>query len=133
GRQAAAAAHRRRRRRAAAVARHAGATRRGRGLARLAAMGGQRTRWPAGVRRPARAGWLSMLVRVLFVLLGLANIALGAWLWLGQPYAPTGALPPADPGVPLLQLLSELPPDAGSVAAPAASTGLAAAAGAAPT
>jgi len=69
-----------------------------------------------------------MLVRLLFVLLGLANIALGAWLWLGQPYSARDALPAADPGVPLLQLLSELPPAASSAAAPAASASLAAAA-----
>lgn len=64
-----------------------------------------------------------MLVRVLFVLLGLANIALGAWLLLGQPYPARDALPAADPGVPMLQLLSELPPDADS--APAVSGSLA--------
>lgn len=69
-----------------------------------------------------------MLVRLLFVLLGLANIALGAWLWLGQPYPARDALPAADPGIPMLQLLSEVPPDADSVAAPAVSASLASAA-----
>ncbi len=69
---------------------------------------------------------MSVLVRLLFVLLGLANIALGAWLWLGQPHPARDALPAADPGVPRLQLLSELPPAAGSVAAPAVSASLAA-------
>lgn len=66
-----------------------------------------------------------MLVRLLFVLLGLANIALGAWLWLGQPYPARDSLPVADPGVPVLQLLSELPSNADSVAAPAVSASLA--------
>lgn len=69
-----------------------------------------------------------MLVRLLFVLLGLANIALGAWLWLGQPYPARDSLPASDPGVPMLQLLSELPPEAGSVVAPAVGASLAAAA-----
>ena len=66
-----------------------------------------------------------MLVRLLFVLLGLVNITLGAWLWLGQPYPAQAALPATDPGVPMLQLLSELPPDADSAVAPAVSANLA--------
>jgi len=64
-----------------------------------------------------------MLVRLAFVLLCLANIALAAWLWLGQPYT-SGALPPGDPGVPMLQLLSELP--ASAATATAADAGVAA-------
>jgi hypothetical protein len=70
-----------------------------------------------------------MLVRLLFVLLGLANIALGAWLWLGQPYPARDPLPAADPGVPLLPLRSEVPQAAGSAAAPAVSASMAATAG----
>ncbi|MEO8746457.1 MAG: SPOR domain-containing protein [Rhodanobacter sp.] len=66
-----------------------------------------------------------MLVRLLFVLLGLGNIALAAWLWLGQPYA-VNSLPPGDPGVPVLQLLSELPESATTAAAPASSASIAA-------
>ena len=65
-----------------------------------------------------------MLVRLVFVLLALANIALAAWLWLGQPYA-TNALPPSDPGVPMLQLLSELPESA-TIEAPATNATIAA-------
>lgn len=65
-----------------------------------------------------------MLLRLAFVLLGLANIALAAWLWLGQPYT-SGALPPGDPGVPMLQLLSELPAST-ATAAPAADASIAA-------
>ncbi|MEO7068348.1 MAG: SPOR domain-containing protein [Rhodanobacter sp.] len=47
------------------------------------------------------------MLRLLFVALITLNIAFGAWLWLGQPYAPTSA--PTDPGVAELRLLSELP------------------------
>lgn len=68
-----------------------------------------------------------MFLRLLFVLLSALNIAVGAWLLLGQPYARGGN--PTDPGVPELRLLSELPPPASSVtstpalaAAPAATT-----------
>lgn len=48
-----------------------------------------------------------MFLRLLFVLLIALNIAVGAWLLLGQPY-PGGGLP-TDPGVTELRLLSELP------------------------
>ncbi len=48
-----------------------------------------------------------MFLRLLFVLLSALNIAVGAWLLLGQPYARGGS--PADAGVPELRLLSELP------------------------
>lgn len=48
-----------------------------------------------------------MFPRLLFVFLSALNIAVGAWLVLGQPYARGGN--PSDPGVPELRLLSELP------------------------
>lgn len=48
-----------------------------------------------------------MFLRLLFVLLTALNIAVGAWLLLGQPYAHGGL--PTDPDVPELRLLSELP------------------------
>ncbi len=48
-----------------------------------------------------------MFLRLLFVLLSALNIAVGAWLLLGQPYARGGS--PADPGVAELRLLSEVP------------------------
>ncbi|MEO5829020.1 MAG: SPOR domain-containing protein [Rhodanobacter sp.] len=48
-----------------------------------------------------------MFLRLLFVLLIALNIAVGAWLLLGQPYARGGL--PTDPGVPELRLLSEMP------------------------
>ncbi len=51
-----------------------------------------------------------MFLRLLFVLLSALNIAVGAWLLLGQPYARGGS--PSDPGVAELRLLSELPPTA---------------------
>ena len=68
-----------------------------------------------------------MFLRLLFVLLSALNIAVGAWLVLGQPYARGGN--PVDPGVAELRLLSEMPePDmkasstaAASVQAPAVS------------
>jgi hypothetical protein len=60
----------------------------------------------------------SMFLRLLFVLLSALNIAVGAWLLLGQPYAHGGN--PSDPGVPELRLLSELPAPAISVPAAAA-------------
>ncbi|HEV2679793.1 MAG TPA: SPOR domain-containing protein [Rhodanobacter sp.] len=48
-----------------------------------------------------------MFLRLLFVLLSALNIAVGAWLLLGQPYARGGNS--TDPGVTELRLLSELP------------------------
>ncbi|MDE1893317.1 MAG: SPOR domain-containing protein [Xanthomonadaceae bacterium] len=51
-----------------------------------------------------------MFLRLLFVLLSAFNIAVGAWLLLGQPYA-RGASP-TDAGVPELRLLSEMPASA---------------------
>lgn len=48
-----------------------------------------------------------MFLRLLFVLLSALNIAVGAWLLLGQPYARGGS--PTDPDVAELRLLSELP------------------------
>ena len=60
-----------------------------------------------------------MFLRLLFVFLCVLNIALGAWVLLGQPYARGGN--PTDPGVPELRLLSELPESA-SVAPAAATT-----------
>ncbi len=50
-----------------------------------------------------------MILRLLFVLLSALNIAVAAWVWLGQPYA-VGASPASDSGVTTLRLLSELPP-----------------------
>ncbi|HEY0198154.1 MAG TPA: SPOR domain-containing protein [Rhodanobacter sp.] len=66
-----------------------------------------------------------MFLRLLFVLLSALNIAVGAWLLLGQPYAHGGNA--SDPGVPELRLLSELPAPAVSV--PAATTAAIAAPG----
>lgn len=60
-----------------------------------------------------------MLLRLLFVLLIALNIAVGAWLLLGQNDM-HGHLA-ADPGVAKLHLLSELPPPS-ATAAPVAST-----------
>ncbi|OOG55665.1 SPOR domain-containing protein [Rhodanobacter sp. C03] len=57
-----------------------------------------------------------MFLRLLFVLLSALNIAVGAWLLLGQPYARGGN--PTDPGVTELRLLSELPTPAASTQAP---------------
>lgn len=48
-----------------------------------------------------------MFLRLLFVLMIALNIAVGAWLLLGQPYAHGGL--PTDAGVPELRLLSEMP------------------------
>ncbi|MEO9079080.1 MAG: SPOR domain-containing protein [Rhodanobacter sp.] len=48
-----------------------------------------------------------MFLRLLFILLVALNIAVAAWLLLGQPYAHVGS--PTDPGVAELHLLSELP------------------------
>lgn len=63
-----------------------------------------------------------MFLRLLFVLLTALNIAVGAWLLLGQPYARGGT--PSDPGVAELRLLSEMPVPgpAATVPAPAAVT-----------
>ena len=54
-----------------------------------------------------------MFLRLLFVLLCALNIAVGAWLVLGQPYARSH--PASDPGVPALRLLSEMPEPASTV------------------
>jgi hypothetical protein len=59
-----------------------------------------------------------MFLRLLFVLLSALNIAVGAWLLLGQPYARGGN--PTDPGVAELRLLSEMPES--DVATPATDT-----------
>ena len=48
-----------------------------------------------------------MFLRLLFVLLSALNIAVGAWLLLGQPYVRGSS--PVDAGVPELRLLSEMP------------------------
>jgi SPOR domain len=56
-----------------------------------------------------------MFLRLLFVLLCALNIAVGAWLLLGQPYVRGGN--PADPGVAELRLLSELPTPADAISA----------------
>lgn len=56
-----------------------------------------------------------MFLRLLFVLLSALNIAVGAWLLLGQPYAHGGS--PTDPGVAELRLLSEVPESAAVTAA----------------
>ncbi|KZC15624.1 sporulation protein [Rhodanobacter sp. FW510-R12] len=67
-----------------------------------------------------------MLLRLLFVLLIALNIAVGAWLLLGQPYARGGS--PSDPGVAQLRLLSELPVPAQTAPPVAAPPAVAAAA-----
>jgi hypothetical protein len=75
----------------------------------------------------------SMFLRLLFVLLSALNIAVGAWLLLGQPYPHGGDA--SDPGVPELRLLSELPTPAVSVPAapvPALSTAVVSTVAAAP-
>ncbi|HEY9511005.1 MAG TPA: SPOR domain-containing protein [Rhodanobacter sp.] len=71
-----------------------------------------------------------MILRLLFVLLSALNIAVAAWVWLGQPYA-VDASPVSDAGVATLRLLSELPPVAATAAPvapargdPATSSGL---------
>ncbi|WP_233843630.1 SPOR domain-containing protein [Dyella sp. 2HG41-7] len=61
-----------------------------------------------------------MVLRLLFVLLIALNIAVGAWLLLGQNEAHRSFA--NDPGVPKLKLLSELPPPATTVAHAASST-----------
>ena len=55
-----------------------------------------------------------MFLRLLFVLLIALNIAVGAWLLLGQDDAHGRSV--TDPGVPMLHLLSEQPPTPASVA-----------------
>lgn len=71
-----------------------------------------------------------MFLRLLFVLLIALNIAVGAWLLLGQDDAHGRSA--ADPGVPELHLLSERPLPAASVAEPATSVSTAPAASVAP-
>jgi hypothetical protein len=58
-----------------------------------------------------------MLLRLMFVLLIALNIAVAAWLLLGE--SGTHAVDPADKGVPKLKLLAELPAPASTVPAPA--------------
>jgi hypothetical protein len=55
-----------------------------------------------------------MLLRLLFVLLIALNIAVGAWLLLGQDDVHKQFV--TDPGVPKLRLLSELPPPSATAA-----------------
>ncbi|MGE7139606.1 SPOR domain-containing protein [Luteibacter sp. NPDC031894] len=57
-----------------------------------------------------------MLLRLLFVLLIALNIAVAAWLLLGD--SGTHAVDPNDGGVPKLKLLAELPEPAANVSAP---------------
>ncbi len=59
-----------------------------------------------------------MLLRLFFVLLIALNIAVAAWLLLGD--TGTHAVDPTDSGVPRLKLLAEVPPPAASVAPPTA-------------
>ncbi|HTV86444.1 MAG TPA: SPOR domain-containing protein [Dyella sp.] len=61
-----------------------------------------------------------MLLRLLFVLLIALNIAVGAWLLLGQDEVHRQFV--TDPGVPKLRLLSELPPSSATVARAASVT-----------
>ncbi|MDQ0010668.1 hypothetical protein J2T07_002874 [Luteibacter jiangsuensis] len=65
-----------------------------------------------------------MLLRLLFVLLIALNIAVAAWLLLGD--SATHAVDPTDGGVPKLKLLAELPAPPGSGAPPVASASVAA-------
>lgn len=67
-----------------------------------------------------------MFLRLLFVLLSALNIAVGAWLLLGQPYSHVRGA--TDPGVPELHLLSEMPASGDSSSAPDTPTGQLAAA-----
>ena len=73
-----------------------------------------------------------MFLRLLFVLLIALNIAVGAWLLLGQPYARGGSA--TDPDVAELRLLSELPEPAATAPTPSpmAATSVATAATAPP-
>jgi len=64
-----------------------------------------------------------MFLRLLFVLLSALNIAVGAWLLLGQPYTHSGNA--VDPGVRELRLLSEMPQPEATVAAPIAASSVA--------
>jgi hypothetical protein len=57
-----------------------------------------------------------MFLRLLFVLLSALNIAVGAWVLLGQPYSHARGV--TDPGVPELHLLSEMPAPADTSPAP---------------
>jgi hypothetical protein len=57
-----------------------------------------------------------MFLRLLFVFLSALNIAVGAWLVLGQPYARGGN--PSDPDVAKLRLLSEWPEPAATAPTP---------------
>lgn len=57
-----------------------------------------------------------MFLRLLFVLLSALNIAVGAWLLLGQPYRHVRGV--TDPGVPELHLLSEMPASGDASPAP---------------
>ena len=68
----------------------------------------------------------SMFLRLLFILLMALNIAVGAWLLLGQPYAHNGNA--VDPGVRELRLLSEMPQPVATVAAPSVAASVATAA-----
>ncbi|HVI53913.1 MAG TPA: SPOR domain-containing protein [Luteibacter sp.] len=73
-----------------------------------------------------------MLLRLMFVLLIALNIAVAAWLLLGE--SGTHAVDPVDKGVPKLKLLAEIPAPASTapaVSGSAATSALAAAAGAA--
>ena len=67
-----------------------------------------------------------MFLRLLFVLLIALNIAVGAWLLLGQDDVHGRSA--TDPGVPALKLLSERPAPAASTAPPVASASVAVAA-----
>jgi hypothetical protein len=58
-----------------------------------------------------------MLLRLMFVLLIALNIAVAAWLLLGE--SGTHAVDPADKGVPKLKLLAELPAPASTAPMPA--------------
>jgi hypothetical protein len=58
-----------------------------------------------------------MLLRLMFVLLIALNIAVAAWLLLGE--SGTHAVDPADKGVPKLKLLAELPAPASTTPLPA--------------
>ncbi|MEO6800357.1 MAG: SPOR domain-containing protein [Rhodanobacter sp.] len=57
-----------------------------------------------------------MFLRLLFIVLVALNIAVGAWLSLGQPYTHVGNS--TDPDVPELRLLSEVPTSGVSSPAP---------------
>ena len=69
-----------------------------------------------------------MFLRLLFVLLAALNIAVGAWLLLGQPYPRGGN--PTDSGIPELHLLSETAMPASSAPASVATQASAALTGA---